>query len=146
MLDFKEYYQERRLKSLGLDSNCMPEDNVSFGGTRVHTATMMGETTTMTMARHRGATSRRSSCSASPQAWRVHPGRPPPASSNEATTKMITRNGGSCASCHFPCKCRRATSIDATTTLLAIVVDNSDSGDNDGNNGMQRRLRRRRWR
>jgi len=144
VLDLKEYYQERRLKSLGLDSNWMPEDDVSFGGMRVHTATTMGATTTTTMARHRGATSRRSSCSASPQVWRVHPGQPPPTSSNEATTKMITRDGGSCASCHFPCECRRATSIDATTTLLAIVVGNSDSGDNDGDDGMQRRLRRRR--
>jgi [ribulose-bisphosphate carboxylase]-lysine N-methyltransferase len=34
-LDLKEYYQERRLKSLGLDSDWTPEDDVSFGGTRV---------------------------------------------------------------------------------------------------------------
>ena len=34
-LDLKEYYQERRLKSLGLDSDWTPEDDVSFGGTRL---------------------------------------------------------------------------------------------------------------
>ena len=34
-LDLKEYYQERRLKNLGLDSDWSPEDDVSFGGTRV---------------------------------------------------------------------------------------------------------------
>mmetsp|Transcript_15063 Transcript_15063/g.25430 ORF Transcript_15063/g.25430 Transcript_15063/m.25430 type:complete len:590 (-) Transcript_15063:1268-3037(-) len=35
-LDLKEYYQERRLKDLGLDSDWSPEDDdVSFGGTRV---------------------------------------------------------------------------------------------------------------
>lgn len=34
-LDLKEYYQERRLKNLGLDSDWNPEDDVSFGGTRV---------------------------------------------------------------------------------------------------------------
>jgi [ribulose-bisphosphate carboxylase]-lysine N-methyltransferase len=32
-LDLKEYYQERRLKSLGLDSDWTPEDD--FGGTRL---------------------------------------------------------------------------------------------------------------
>eukprot|EP00956_Cyclotella_meneghiniana_P005656 scaffold7287_cov41-Cyclotella_meneghiniana.AAC.1 len=35
-LDLKEYYQERRLKSLGLDSEWSPEsDDVGFGGNRV---------------------------------------------------------------------------------------------------------------
>ena len=35
-LDLKEYYQERRLKNLGLDSDWSPEDDdVSFGGSRV---------------------------------------------------------------------------------------------------------------
>eukprot|EP00578_Thalassiosira_sp_NH16_P000529 CAMPEP_0181133386 /NCGR_PEP_ID=MMETSP1071-20121207/31505_1 /TAXON_ID=35127 /ORGANISM="Thalassiosira sp., Strain NH16" /LENGTH=626 /DNA_ID=CAMNT_0023219791 /DNA_START=97 /DNA_END=1977 /DNA_ORIENTATION=- len=34
-LDLKEYYQVRRLKSLGLDSDWTPEDDVGFGGTRV---------------------------------------------------------------------------------------------------------------
>jgi [ribulose-bisphosphate carboxylase]-lysine N-methyltransferase len=34
-LDLKEYYQERRLKSLGLDSEWTPEDDMSFGATRV---------------------------------------------------------------------------------------------------------------
>lgn len=34
-LDLKEYYQERRLKSLGLDSDWTPEDDIGFGGTRV---------------------------------------------------------------------------------------------------------------
>ncbi|KAL7461190.1 hypothetical protein ACHAXS_001613 [Conticribra weissflogii] len=35
-LDLKEYYQERRLKSLGLDSEWSPEDDdVGWGGTRV---------------------------------------------------------------------------------------------------------------
>ena len=35
-LDLKEYYQERRLKNLGLDSEWSPEDDdISFGGTRV---------------------------------------------------------------------------------------------------------------
>jgi [ribulose-bisphosphate carboxylase]-lysine N-methyltransferase len=34
-LDLKEYYQERRLKTLGLDSEWTPEDDISFGGTRV---------------------------------------------------------------------------------------------------------------
>ncbi len=31
-LDLKEYYQERRLKSLGLDSEWSQEDDVGFGG------------------------------------------------------------------------------------------------------------------
>jgi len=35
-LDLKEYYQERRLKDLGLDSEWTPEDDgIAFGGTRV---------------------------------------------------------------------------------------------------------------
>jgi [ribulose-bisphosphate carboxylase]-lysine N-methyltransferase len=34
-LDLKEYYQERRLKSLGLDSEWTPEDDMNFGATRV---------------------------------------------------------------------------------------------------------------
>jgi [ribulose-bisphosphate carboxylase]/[fructose-bisphosphate aldolase]-lysine N-methyltransferase len=35
-LDLKEYYQERRLKSLGLDSEWSPEnDDVGWGGNRV---------------------------------------------------------------------------------------------------------------
>ena len=34
-LDLKEYYQERRLKGLGLDSEWTPEDDIAFGGTRV---------------------------------------------------------------------------------------------------------------
>lgn len=34
-LDLKEYYQERRLKILGLDSEWAPEDDIAFGGTRV---------------------------------------------------------------------------------------------------------------
>lgn len=34
-LDLKEYYQSRRLKSLGLDSDWTPEDDTSFGGPRV---------------------------------------------------------------------------------------------------------------
>lgn len=34
-LDLKEYYQERRLKSLGLDSEWAPEDDIGFGGARV---------------------------------------------------------------------------------------------------------------
>mmetsp|Transcript_5093 Transcript_5093/g.8770 ORF Transcript_5093/g.8770 Transcript_5093/m.8770 type:complete len:410 (-) Transcript_5093:82-1311(-) len=34
-LDLKEYYQQRRLKSLGLDSDWSPEDDTSFGGPRV---------------------------------------------------------------------------------------------------------------
>ena len=48
-LDLKEYYQERWLKSLGLDSNWMPEVGISFGRTRAPTATMMGAMTTTTM-------------------------------------------------------------------------------------------------
>jgi len=145
-LGLKEYYQDRRLKSLGLDINRMPEDDVSFGGTRVPTTTTMGATMTTTMARRRGATSRRSLCSASSQAGPVHPGQPPPALSDEAMTKMITRDGGLCASCHLSCKCRRATSVDAMATLSALVVGNSDSVDDNDEDGMQRRLRRWRWR
>ena len=34
-LDLKEYYQQRRLKDLGLDSDWTPEDDIAFGGTRV---------------------------------------------------------------------------------------------------------------
>jgi len=34
-LDLKEYYQVRRLKGLGLDSDWTPEDDTSFGGPRV---------------------------------------------------------------------------------------------------------------
>lgn len=34
-LDLKEYYQVRRLKSLGLDSEWTPEDEMGFGATRV---------------------------------------------------------------------------------------------------------------
>jgi [ribulose-bisphosphate carboxylase]-lysine N-methyltransferase len=35
-LDLKEYYQERRLKTLGLDSDWSPEDDdIAFGGSRV---------------------------------------------------------------------------------------------------------------
>lgn len=35
-LDLKEYYQERRLKSLGLDSEWSPEsDDIGWGGNRV---------------------------------------------------------------------------------------------------------------
>ena len=49
-MDLKEYYQEQRLKSLGLDSNWMPEDDVSFGRTRVPTATTMGATMTTAAA------------------------------------------------------------------------------------------------
>ena len=34
-LDLKVYYQERRLKSLGLDSEWTPEDDMCFGATRI---------------------------------------------------------------------------------------------------------------